>query len=116
MTRTNDDEQIPKPYTDIAQCVRAAGFSCATQPFSRTLQRLVCATQGGSWGLAGNSFWILRRRGKWIVSTWLPEPFVLPETDRRIELVLALLRHEPPVDAHIPEDIVAQYGLVRISL
>ena len=108
---------VSERYRELARTVRAAGFYCGEQPFSKRLTRLVCATSGGDWGLGGATIWVLKRREHWFIGTWLPECYRVPHEADCAEIVIALLHlDDTSINERVPSIIASRFALIACDV
>lgn len=64
---------LPAPYESVNRAIAECGFFTCFQPLSDDGGvRLVCASDGGAWGIGGISFWISFQAGEWYIASWGP--------------------------------------------
>jgi hypothetical protein len=100
--------------------VREMGLFTSLQPLTPHVGlKLVCASDGGDWGIGGISFWVTVIRGRWYVATWVPHVYSIPESIDVIGVVAAAIRaaqkHEDPNYYIVDPAVVARFGLVEIA-
>ena len=102
-------------YHAIESTVRDAGFHCDFRSTEATGPRLVCATDGGDWGLGGTSFWVAQREDRWFISTWAPRIYEIPHRFEPGEVVVAAL-DATGVDCYdVPDGVKAEFQLSEIG-
>lgn len=77
--------------------------------------RLVCATDGGEWGVGGTSLRVELASGKWRLSTWVPHEYDVPDTACVVDVILDVLRTSPRALYVIPSDIIVRYQLAEVA-
>lgn len=99
-------------YETLAARIESAGFFTSIQP-----RTLVCATDGGSWGIGGHSLWVMERDGRWFIATWVPRVYEIKEAVDIAELVGAALMVDTGEHLYaIREAVQRQYSLRELTL
>lgn len=86
---------------------------------SERRHRLVCAQSGGENWIGGPSVWTMFHSGRWIIATWTPRIYKLPET-ASIDLVASAISEILIPDRNdrlyaVPSDLQTKYGLSEID-
>ena len=86
------------------------------QPLDDGVDRLVCASHRRDDGaLGGNSFWIARCGERWILATWAPHWYVIPEDAALLDLCLQCLDLGNVPICEVPSAIVDAFSLVELA-
>ena len=102
-------------YKPLKDAVEAAGFFTTFQPINRPGDRIVCASEGGTWGLGGRSFWCAVRQGRWFIATWTPHIYEIPDATDVAQLATDVLTNNDRLGYDIDAEIKARFGLVEMA-
>jgi len=95
-------------YSELIARLESAGLHTSLQ-----IDRLVCATHGGAWGIGGVSFWLLLKEGRWFIASWAPRVYEIPETADVFELVRDALLTTPAERSHLVDESVQRKHSLR---
>ena len=101
-------------YEAIKSAVESEGFFVS---HDTDFGRLLCASlRRPDGGLTGNSFWVAERSSGWILGTWGPHFYRIPDALRIPELCTTWLRRQPRVTvSDVDEYIRREYQLVELE-
>lgn len=102
----------PDSYASLTDALNAIGLSAQQM---RPHQLIVSAQPGPVWPDRGNSFWLSLQSGAWYLSTWLPACYRIPSDQDVVALCSACMKAGESAMYQVPDDIVALFGLERIS-
>jgi hypothetical protein len=102
-------------YAVVKSAVEAAGYFTSFQPIDTPGDRLVCASEGGDWGLGGCSFWVAIRNGRWFIATWTPHIYEIPIADDVSRLVIDVLANNHRRCYEIDRNIRERFGLTEVA-
>ena len=101
-----------EPYEFLSSTLAADDIRCHFQ----TPQQLTVSRQVGSiWPNAGNSFWVTHATGSWHLFTWSPIGYHVPDDVDIAELCRACMNHGTRAMHVVPEHIVENFRLERLS-
>lgn len=106
-------------YSEVERAVRARGLFTSFQPLGRHHRhKLVCASDGGDWGIGGVSFWITHIERRWYIGTWVPHVYSVPKSVGVVDVVASAITAAVAHDARnyytVDAAVVAQYGLHEV--
>lgn len=105
-----------KENKTLKAAVEAGGFFTTFQPINELGDRIVCASEGGTWGMGGRSFWCAARQGRWFIATWTPRIYEIPNRDDVASVAIDVLTKNDARCYDIDGEIKARYGLVELGV
>jgi hypothetical protein len=105
---------VVEEYQDLKEAIEAAGFFTTFQPIDELGDRIVCASEGGDWGMGGRSFWCAVRQGRWFIATWTPRLYEIPHAADVAQLAIDVLTNNEN-NFDINPEIKTRFGLVEIA-
>ncbi len=102
-------------YLLLQDAVERAGFFTTFQPIKDAGDRIVCAAEGGNWGLGGRSFWLAVRQTRWFIATWTPRIYEIPNPQDVPHLAIQVLKCNDSHCYDIDADIQRQFGLIEVT-
>ena len=111
---------LPAPYEYVNEAIVDRGLFTSFQPLrDEGGVRLVCASDGGAWGIGGVSFWISFQAEQWFIASWGPCIYRVPATasivDLTAEAINAATRHPKRRYFDVDEEVKLRFGLVSVS-
>jgi hypothetical protein len=106
---------VVEEYAELKRAVEAAGFFTTFQPIKKRGDRIVCASQGGSWGIGGRSFWIAMRQGRWFLATWTPRTYEIRDPAEVSLAAMEVRTSNDPRCYDVDEGIKERFGLVEVD-
>jgi hypothetical protein len=106
---------MPFDSQPIQHAIQSVGFLASEQRLGKGRRRLVCASRGDLQGPGRVSFCLERRRGRWVLSTWGPAFYLVPERQDVAALCLEVLRSGGRVLARLTTDMVRRFGLQELT-
>ncbi len=102
----------PDSYASLTAALGAIGL---TGQQVGPHQLVVSAQEGAVWPDRGNSFWLSLQNGACYLGTWSPACYRIPSGQDVIALCSACMEVSESAMYRVPDDIVARFGLERIS-
>lgn len=107
--------EVAKEYEALKDAVEAAGFFTTFQPIHRPGDRIVCASEGGTWSVGGCSFWCAVRQGRWFIVTWAPRIYEIPNAEDVVRVAIDVLTNNDRRCYDINDEIKARFALKEVA-
>lgn len=103
---------LDDPYTTLAQALNSHDILCR---FQTPGQMVVSVQAGPTWPDRGNSFWVTHATGKWHLFTWAPFGYLLPNSDRIVDLCREFMASSNRAAFVVPPELVSAFELVELA-
>ena len=103
---------VDPAYPPLIAALEAAGM----HTWFQGPQQLIISRQVPNWPTGGNSFWVTRHAGVWIVATFAPRYYAVPADCDVAALCFACLAASPErAMRELPADLVQHWGVRQMS-
>jgi hypothetical protein len=102
---------MEEEYRPLIEGLRQRSLHCY---FQNPDQLVISRQRGPVFPFAGNSFWVSRHQGQWVLGTWASVCYLVPADADLASLCTEFASHGDSAQVVVPGALVARYRLAEV--